>query len=123
MTGRQNQLLAFVALYMREHQRTPSHGTIAKGMACSKQNVTKILQALEKKGVLTIDRTGHRQSGFTINLKGESNVENPGSQVSLHPGSLDGHTQDVCQGAPGNGSQETGAPAVRPGCDTVPATE
>lgn len=71
MTDRQNELLAFVALFMREHQRTPSHGTIAAGMKCSKQNVTKMLHALERKGVLTIDRTGPRQGGFTINVNGE----------------------------------------------------
>lgn len=76
MTDRQNELLAFVALFRREHQRTPSHGAIAAAMKCSKQNVTKILHALERKGVLAIDRTGPRQGGFSINVKGETaNVE------------------------------------------------
>lgn len=120
MTDRQNELLAFVALFMREHQRTPSHGTIAKAMNCSKQNVTKILQALERKGVLTVDRTGTRQKGFAINLKGAAHVENTGSEVQVHSGSQDGHSQDVCQDTPGAAGQAADTAAISP---AVPAKE
>ena len=69
MNDRRQRILDFIRADTAEYGRPPTHKEIAANVGCTRQNVTRMLKAMEHDGLVTFDQSKPHYPGRQITIK------------------------------------------------------
>ena len=69
MTDTRTRILDFTRAFIAEYGRSPTHNQIAANVGCTRQNVTRMLAAMQRDGLVTIDQSRPHFPGRNIAIE------------------------------------------------------